>query len=103
MILDAIVQVYGEPYLDEAQECDEYCGSACVHHVVSAVWDLSGGARINFHPVDTTDGRLVMVLNLSDDAVRTGIVYREVTVEQIRAHAAHLLELASQADHGEKR
>lgn len=104
MTLDAIVQVYGEPDaqlgLVDLEPCDEDCEVACLVHVPSVGWNLSGGARINFHPVDTGDKRLVMVLNLSGDAVQAGIVYRQVTVQQIRAHAAHLLELASQVEKG---
>jgi hypothetical protein len=56
-------------------------------------WDLSFGSRINFHPVDTTDPRLAVSLHLSDDAVATGMVHREVTAAQVAEFAQALLRL----------
>lgn len=84
----------GSPEAATAEPCDQFCEPACVHHIPSVGWDLSHGSRINFHPVDTSDPRLVVSLHLSDDAVANGIVYREVTPAQVVAFAQHLLTLA---------
>lgn len=82
---------HGTPEFTPPAPCDEYCDSDCVHHVASAGWDLSFGSRINVHRVDTADGRLVVSLHLSDDALANGMVYREVTPEQVAEFARHLL------------
>lgn len=89
----AVRPVSGDPEAGAAEPCDEHCDIACVHHTPSVGWDLSFGSRINFHPVDTTDGRLVVSLHLSDDAVATGLVYREVSPQQVVAFAQQLLAL----------
>lgn len=83
----------GQPETSVAEPCDKDCDSACVHHVPSVGWDLSFGSRINFHPVDTGDGRLVVHLSLSDDAIANGTVWRQVSPEQVTAFARSLLRL----------
>ncbi len=88
-----IRRVDGNPEARAAEPCDEYCDVECVHHTPDVGWDLSFGSRINVHPVDTTDGRLVVTLHLSDDAVANGMVYRQVEPEQVLAFACQLLEL----------
>jgi hypothetical protein len=87
--------VSGDPEARAAEPCDEHCDPDCVHHTPSVGWDLSFGSRINFHPVDTQDGRMVVSLHLSDDATAKGMVYREVKPEQVAAFALHLLELVA--------
>lgn len=87
----AIKSVYANPEFTPPAPCDEYCEPNCIHHVASAGWDLSFGSRINIHPVDTADGRLVVSLHLSDDAVASGMVYRQVTPQQVADFARHLL------------
>ncbi len=93
---DEIRRVSGEPEASAAEPCDEYCDPGCVHHMPSVGWDLSFGSRINFHPVDTTDGRLVVSLHLSDDATATGMVYREVRPDQVAAFAQYLAGLVGE-------
>jgi hypothetical protein len=96
----ALKQVHGEPQADTAEPCDENCELACVHHVPGVGWDLSFGSRINVHPVDTTDDRMIVQLNLSDDAVMNRGVTREATREQVATFATHLLALVpDQAEH----
>ncbi len=85
--------VHGQPEFVARTPCDEYCDPDCVHHVPSTGWDLSFGSRLNFHPAAVDDGRLVVDLNLSDDATTTGSVYRLVTRQQVLAHAHGLLAL----------
>lgn len=86
--------VSASPEYTAPEPCDEHCEPDCVHHVPSAGWDLSFGSRINFHPVHTGDGRLVVSLHLSDDAIANGMVYREVRPEQLVAFAQQLLAVA---------
>lgn len=86
-----IKPVYGHPEFTPPTSCDEHCDPGCVHHVASAGWDLSFGSRLNVGRVDTSDGRLVVSLHLSDDALANGMVYREVTPQQIADFARHLL------------
>lgn len=88
-----IRRVDGQPEARAAEPCDEHCDVECVHHTPNVGWDLSFGSRLNFHPVDTTDGRLVVALHLSDDAVATGMVYRRVEPEQVLTFARQLLAL----------
>jgi hypothetical protein len=90
---DTTKPVRGQPESEQAEPCDEYCEPQCVHHVPSVGWDFSFGSRINFHPRDTTDSSLVMMLSLSDDAVASGMVYRKVEPEQVRTFARALLVL----------
>ncbi len=94
MSTSVLKPVYGTPEAQPAKPCDEHCDRGCVHHTASVGWDLSFGAKINFHPVDTTDGRLVVSLHLCDDALATGMVYREVSPQQLRTFAQQLLSLA---------
>jgi hypothetical protein len=88
-----IKPVRGEPEAAAAEPCDEHCDPGCVHHTPSVGWDLSFGSRINFHPADTSDPRLVVSLHLSDDAIATGMVYREVQPQQVVTFAQQLLAL----------
>lgn len=88
--------VHGEPEFTSPLPCDEYCDPDCVHHVPSVGWSLSFGSRINLHPVDATDRRLVVSLQLSDDAIANGMVYRQVTPEQVREFARGLLALVGE-------
>ncbi len=85
--------VLGEPEASIAEPCDEHCDPDCVNHTPSVGWDLSLGSRINFHPVDTTDGRLIVSLHLSDDAIANRMVYREVRPDQVAMFARQLGEL----------
>jgi NTP pyrophosphatase (non-canonical NTP hydrolase) len=86
--------VSGQPEANTAEPCDEHCDPDCVHHTPSVGWDLSFGSRINFHPRDTADPRMVVSLHLSDDAVATGMVYREVQPQQVATFGQQLLGLA---------
>lgn len=88
--------VHGDPAFTSPLPCDEYCDPDCGHHVPGVGWDLSFGSRINFHPADAGDDRLVVLLNLSDDAIAKGMVYRQVTPEQVRAFAHGLLALVDE-------
>lgn len=88
--------VSGDPEARAAEPCDEYCDPDCVHHTPSVGWDLSFGSRLNFHPVDTKNGRMVVSLHLSDDAVANGMVYRKVTRAQLRAFAQQILALVEE-------
>lgn len=90
---DTVRPVYGRPEASPAEPCDEHCDPDCIHHVHAVGWDLSFGSRINFHPRDTSDPRMVVSLQLSDDAVANRMVYREVTDEQVAAFAWHLLDM----------
>ncbi len=85
--------VHSDPEYVGRTPCDEYCDPECGHHAPSAGWDLSFGSRINFHPVAANDDRLVVNLNLSDDAIANRSVYRQVTREQVLDHAHGLLAL----------
>jgi hypothetical protein len=96
-----ITPVRGEPEATAAEPCDEYCDADCVHHTASVGWDLSFGSRINFHPRDTSDPRLVISLQLSDDAVAKGMVYREVTPQQVATYGQQLLSLTGAPTHAE--
>jgi hypothetical protein len=87
--------VIGQPEADTAEPCDEHCDPDCVNHVASVGWDLSFGSRINFHQRYTRDRRLVVSLQLSDDAIAKGQVYRQVKEQQVAKFAQHLLELAA--------
>ncbi len=86
--------VYGQPEASNAETCDEHCEPDCVHHTASVGWDLSFGSRINFHPRDTRDPRLVVSLQLSDDAIANRVVYREVQPQQVAEFGQQLLGLA---------
>ncbi len=88
-----IQAVYGQPEFVARTPCDEYCDPDCVHHVPSTGWDLSFGSRLNFHPAAVDDDRLVMDLNLSDDAITNRGVYRQVTPGQLADHAHGILAL----------
>lgn len=85
--------VCGEPEATAAAPCDEYCDPDCVNHTASVGWDLSFGSRINVGPRDTADPRLIVSLHLSDDAIATGMVYREATPQQVVTFAQQLLDL----------
>jgi hypothetical protein len=86
--------VHGDPTAEAAGECDEYCDERCIHHTADVGWDLSWGARINFGQIDTTDPQLAVMLNLSDDAVSNGMVYRRVEPQQVATFGQHLIALA---------
>lgn len=92
-----IKPVSGNPESSPPEPCDEYCDTECVHHAPTVGWDLSFGSRINFHPVDTTDGRLVVSLHLSDDAIASRMVYRQVTARQVAEFGRYLINLAAEA------
>ncbi len=94
MSTDPIRPVHSDPEFTGATPCDEYCDPDCGHHAPSAGWDLSFGSRINVHPVSVADDRLVVSLHLSDDAIRNGMVYRQVTPDQVAEFAKALLALA---------
>ncbi len=84
--------VYGDPQFRQQEQDVDMFGDPCLTEPTSCGWDLSGGARINYGPDD--DGTLQVTLNISDYALKTGIVQRIVTREQLVAHAEHLLRIA---------
>lgn len=88
-----IKPVLGQPEASAAEPCDEHCDPDCVRHTPRVGWDLSFGSRINFHPRDTSDPRMVASLHLSADAITAGMVYREVQPQQIATFGQQLLGL----------
>jgi hypothetical protein len=87
--------VFGGPEFTERVEYDpaDFYGEEYPPTPASIGWDLSGGARINYGRHED-GGPLLVTLNLSDYALKTGIVQRIVTREQLVEHARHLLRLA---------
>jgi hypothetical protein len=87
----------GDPQHEPAQSCNEFCDPDCVHCTEAVRWDLSFGANLSFGP-ESVGGSLVVHLSLSDDALTSGQVHREVTRTQLVAFARHLLALTKGPD-----
>jgi hypothetical protein len=86
--------VYGEPRFDEEVRNKDPWEIEPTHiEPEAARWDLSGGACLSYGHIEDYDGPLLVSLHISDYTLKTGVVQRIVTPEQVRDHALHLLRL----------